>query len=276
MGSQPNVEKKGLSEPLLAVLHLLAILFGMVVYGIVSLIFTGLVAIDEWPQWQLLLQLSGQHVLILGGMTFAFVHWGEPTWTQILGPIRGHWSWIVVVALVTPGLLMVEEPLLDHWSAWLDATEPGWYEAGLHVGDWGSAIGVALAVCVLPAVFEELLFRGYVQHRLRSLGVRQAIGLQAVLFSLYHMDLYGLPIYFLSGLALGWLRWASGALWVGIVFHALNNALSVWDYNMDGTFLSEASVASVMTGSALLLGGGGVAVSLYRRRRGYGPPETNV
>ena len=238
MGRESNVTADGFPEAWLGVLHLFAILVAMVAYAVVVMLCSGITDVSGYEQWQILTQLAGQHILILGGMTAAFVHWGRPRWRVILGPESMQWWWIPVVLLLSPSLILFEEPLLRLWSQGLGVSEPDWYQHALTIRGWGDGLLVLLAVSLLPAVFEELLFRGYVQYRFRKMGVVWAIGLQALLFALYHMDLYGLPVYLLSGLVLGWIRWLSGSLWVPVLFHALNNGLGVWDYNQGGSFLS--------------------------------------
>jgi len=253
MGKEPNVAADGVSEVWVGILHLFAILVAMVVYAVVVMLLTGNTDVSSVEQWQLLTQLIGQHVVILGGMTVAFVHWGRPRWGVILGPQALRWGWIPVVLLLTPSLILLEEPLLRLWSEGLGVREPDWYQHALTIQGWGDGVLVLLAVSLFPAVFEELLFRGYIQHRFRNLGVVWAIGLQAFLFALYHMDLYGLPIYLISGLVLGWIRWTAGSLWVAVVFHALNNALGVWDYNQGGSFLSQEAPLYAVGGAVVFV-----------------------
>jgi membrane protease YdiL (CAAX protease family) len=83
-----------------------------------------------------------------------------------------------------------------------------------------------LMICVMPAIFEELAFRGFIQGRMeRVLSRSEALILQAILFSVLHMS----PLIFLShfvlGLALGLVRLRTGSLYPGMMMHAVWNAV---------------------------------------------------
>jgi hypothetical protein len=94
-------------------------------------------------------------------------------------------------------------------------TEAGWPR-------WSAWALVAGA----PAVFEEVGFRGLVQGRLaETLGARGALAVQAALFAFLHLTPAIFPSHFLVGLALGWLRVATGSLWPGMAVHAALNGL---------------------------------------------------
>ena len=86
----------------------------------------------------------------------------------------------------------------------------------------------AVAVTVLPAVCEEMLYRGALLGLLlRSGRPRLAIGGQAVGFALAHAISIRLPSTFLLGVLLGWLRVRTGSLWAGVGLHFLHNAAVV-------------------------------------------------
>jgi len=85
-----------------------------------------------------------------------------------------------------------------------------------------------LVLALLPAVCEELAFRGFILTGLRNgLGIRQGVVISALLFALAHGDPFRLLPTFLLGLLLALLATRSGSLWPGVVFHGLHNALAV-------------------------------------------------
>ena len=84
-------------------------------------------------------------------------------------------------------------------------------------------------VSAMPAIFEELAFRGVIQSALeRVLGEREAWIIQAALFSVLHL----LPIMFLShfvmGLCFGYMRRQSKSLYPGMILHAGWNAFVLY------------------------------------------------
>jgi len=82
---------------------------------------------------------------------------------------------------------------------------------------------------VEPAVFEEIAFRGIIYQRLQRVGgPREALVVQAAMFSIIHL----LPAVFIShfviGLTLGWLRQRTGSLLPGMITHFVYNTVLVF------------------------------------------------
>ncbi len=153
------------------------------------------------------------------------------------------------------------------------------------------------AVAVLPAICEELMFRGVVQYafsRQTSPGVAAVVA--GVFFGMFHMDPLRVPLICITGLILSYALLRSRSIFVPMLMHFLNNAVSaVVTYSLRGstnladavaeqaqmaaemgvsmrllTFISAAEI----TGLALALLGAGAAlmesdaVGSLRRHRG--------
>ena len=86
-----------------------------------------------------------------------------------------------------------------------------------------------LVIAIIPAIGEELLFRGYLQQKMTQWLGRPhvAIIVTAFLFSAIHMQFQGILPRFALGLVLGYLFYWSGSLWLPIIAHFLNNAMAV-------------------------------------------------
>jgi sodium transport system permease protein len=85
-----------------------------------------------------------------------------------------------------------------------------------------------LLLAVLPAVCEELAFRGFILSGFRRLGRKwQAIVFSSLIFGFAHGVLQQSLIASLLGLLLGYLAIHSGSILPGILFHAVHNALAV-------------------------------------------------
>jgi sodium transport system permease protein len=94
-------------------------------------------------------------------------------------------------------------------------------------------LGTALfALALVPAICEELAFRGFILSGLSSYYRREvAIVLSAFLFGFLHVLLSLFQQFFnagLLGLVLALLALRSGSLLPGLIFHAVNNGLGVW------------------------------------------------
>lgn len=83
-----------------------------------------------------------------------------------------------------------------------------------------------LVLCVMPAIVEELFFRGALQGLLRPCGSEVAIFGPALLFALLHLDpIQGLTAL-VCGVFLGWLTERSGSILPGMLLHFTNNCLA--------------------------------------------------
>lgn len=92
---------------------------------------------------------------------------------------------------------------------------------------------INLVVLVLiPALGEELLFRGLIQNYLKNSlkNVHVAIIISAIIFSSIHLQFYGFFPRFILGVALGYLAYFGRSLWLPILAHFINNALVVINY----------------------------------------------
>ena len=83
-----------------------------------------------------------------------------------------------------------------------------------------------LALCVMPAIAEELLFRGAFQGLMRPCGSAAAIFAPALLFGVLHLDLAQGLTAFACVVFLGWLAERSGSILPGMLLHLVNNALA--------------------------------------------------
>jgi membrane protease YdiL (CAAX protease family) len=83
-----------------------------------------------------------------------------------------------------------------------------------------------VAICLQPAVVEELFFRYLSLGALRSVvGVHSAVWLSAMMFALAHIYVpLSLPVLFCLGVGLGYARVASGGMALPMVLHLLHNA----------------------------------------------------
>jgi len=87
-------------------------------------------------------------------------------------------------------------------------------------------------IALLPALGEELLFRGVLQQIFVKWlkNGHAAIWLAAFLFAALHLQFFGILPRFLLGAFLGYLFYWSGSLWYPITVHFTNNALAVIFY----------------------------------------------
>jgi membrane protease YdiL (CAAX protease family) len=86
-----------------------------------------------------------------------------------------------------------------------------------------------LVTGIIPAVCEELLFRGalltWLKNRFRNIHI--AVFLSAAIFSAVHLQFYGFIPRLLLGLYLGYLFVWTGSIWANIIAHFINNGIVV-------------------------------------------------
>jgi membrane protease YdiL (CAAX protease family) len=124
----------------------------------------------------------------------------------------------------------------------------------------GLPFAVALLIWgVLPAICEELAFRGYIQWNLGPLGDGKAIWMTGLLFGAMHMSLIRLIPLTVLGLLFATAVQRSGSILPGMFMHFLNNgivlALNFFGSPAEGVNarLGSGGMATV-TGAILLLG----------------------
>ena len=115
---------------------------------------------------------------------------------------------------------------------WLKAFEEAARQATelfLKVDNAGGMFFNIFMIAVLPALGEELIFRGVLQKIfIRWTGnVHVGIIITGFLFSLMHVQFYGFFPRWLLGVMFGYLLVWSGTMWLPIFAHFVNNAMAV-------------------------------------------------
>lgn len=90
-------------------------------------------------------------------------------------------------------------------------------------------IGNLFVMALLPAIGEELLFRGIIQRLFyRWLGtIHLAVWITALLFSIMHLSFSGLLPRLMLGVIFGYLFYFTSNIWLPIAAHFLNNSLAL-------------------------------------------------
>jgi uncharacterized protein len=97
-------------------------------------------------------------------------------------------------------------------------------------------------IAFLPAIGEELLFRGVIQRIFTNWtrSYHWGIWISAILFSALHMQFFGFIPRMILGAMFGYLLVWSGSMWLPILAHFLNNGIAVIAmYMIDKNMLSD-------------------------------------
>jgi len=89
---------------------------------------------------------------------------------------------------------------------------------------------VFVVVSIIPAVGEELVFRGILQNELIKIGNNKhfAIWAGGFIFSFIHFQFFGFIPRMLLGVLFGYCYLWTNSLWVPIAMHFINNALTLF------------------------------------------------
>ena len=110
---------------------------------------------------------------------------------------------------------------------------------------WGF-VGVIVVIAVLPAIFEELFFRGVLLRGLRGMPVWAAALVCGGLFSLFHQNPAQTLYQFFCGVAFALIAIRSGSILPTVLAHFCNNAFILcaekfaWQVNMLPILLASA------------------------------------
>ncbi|RQW08328.1 CPBP family intramembrane metalloprotease, partial [candidate division KSB1 bacterium] len=106
-----------------------------------------------------------------------------------------------------------------------------WFDALadlVQIHSLNDAIIMLLAAVLSAAVFEEMLFRGLLQHTLEHFqSPAIAIIVSALFFAVAHFSLWTAVQIMVLGLVLGYVAWKSGTILPSMMIHALNNLFSL-------------------------------------------------
>jgi uncharacterized protein len=118
---------------------------------------------------------------------------------------------------------------IEEWIKSSEEKAEGITRAFLNVDDIPGLLYNLLLIAVIPAIGEELLFRGALQRLIieSTKNVHIGIWIAGIVFSALHFQFYGFLPRMMMGVLFGYMLLWSGSLWVPIFAHFMNNATAV-------------------------------------------------
>jgi membrane protease YdiL (CAAX protease family) len=151
--------------------------------------------------------------------------WGGLHWRALAVQFKrfGQHRWEAVVGVAALAPLLGINYLYHDWIRELFEGE----RLSEQVAEAQIPTAVAIITfCVLPAILEEIAFRGLLQHWLHiAVKPITALLLASALFAALHFSLVSFWYLFLVGMLLGWLRYRTGSLYPAMVVHFLHNLI---------------------------------------------------
>jgi membrane protease YdiL (CAAX protease family) len=182
-------------------------------------------------------------IFVIPPIVIAFVFSKKPLSFLYLDKPVDYRTILMVISLMIIlqyGILLIQAmnyELLNNgifgtFEDWANSKEEGVCENLKAFFRIGGIEGIAfnlLIIAVLPAIGEELLFRGILQKIFVGITDNIHIGIliTGFLFSLMHVQFIGFFPRMLMGVVFGYLLYWTGSIWIPILAHFVNNALGV-------------------------------------------------
>ena len=200
----------------------------------------------ESLKWFQLLQTTA--TFLLPPFLMAYLWSGKPMKWLYLDqsmPMKSAIIAVLLILVASPGINLlsylnqqVTLPVcLSGIEAWMQQQEEAaavLTERFLLTDSIGIFVVNILLMALLPAMAEELTFRGVLQHiftpRTCTRTPHIAIWATAIIFSAIHCQFYGFIPRMLLGAVFGYALVWSGSMWLPILMHFTNNALAVVVY----------------------------------------------
>jgi uncharacterized protein len=204
-----------------------ALYFALLAVSLVFMIY--LLATEREPGVQ-------ADLVVSGAMSGIVLIWCAASWRQVLptlGKLSNPLWYLLGAAAAVPTYLLASAVVKGIESFGVQSvryTDPFFREGH------GFAM-VVLVVCVQPAIFEELAFRGVIQSSLQLvMGTVSAIFVSALMFGVLHLSMPSMPHLVTIGLVLAWMRAKTGSLYPGMLMHFTHNLLIISSERWGGIF----------------------------------------
>lgn len=145
-------------------------------------------------------------------------------------PVKCNPKYFLIAALLIYGLVFA--------LSWVNGVSVKFFElfgykqreAGSYLPDLsgGKVVLALLVIAVLPALFEELLFRGIILNSCENgAGTVRTVFIVGFCFSLFHASPEQTVYQFITGCAFAFIVLRSGSILPSVLMHFINNALIV-------------------------------------------------
>ncbi|HRP90775.1 MAG TPA: type II CAAX endopeptidase family protein [Edaphocola sp.] len=143
-------------------------------------------------------------------------------------------SWIAVLAValilfVSTTSQFIQYLPLGNMADQLQGQRESMEKLALKMDGIGDLVIRLVMMAVLPAIGEEIFFRGVLQRFVHTF-LKNAIGaavLTSIIFALFHGSIYNIVPLIIAGTVLGLVYYYSGNIWYNIILHFIVNGSQV-------------------------------------------------
>jgi len=243
-----QAKASGLAYSVMIMLFYALMFLVIIVLGVagISLDFKG-----KEPDWYLYLNYLLPQISIFLAIAIYFAWLKRPV-KQAIKEQKCHPKYFLLAILLQIGLLSLG--MLN--DAFLRFLERFGYQGTIpqlpNLNGFG-LVATIFCIAVLPAVFEEIFFRGVLLKGLRSFGTVGGIFLCGALFALYHQNPAQTIYQFVCGTAFSIVAIKSGSMLPTALAHFINNAVILCLYKLGITAFPPPVYAIILCVSGICL-----------------------
>ena len=270
----------------LFILLAITLLFTLILTPVIS--FLPLLNLTETGLLKLSQLLLSVGVIVSPPIVLAYLISKKPQHFLLLDKKKMNWTDLILVVifmiLIIPFINLLGD--LNHQlvlpkmfsgiELWMKTSEEqatALTEKFLKVNTFQGLLINIFLISVIPAIGEELYFRGALQGVIRDWkGVKTSIWITAIIFSTIHFQFYGFVPRMLMGAFFGYLLVWSENMWLPIVAHFTNNVIAVLFYYLQFNGIKMPDIDSIGIGNTLwigLLSGGLGILGIYGLKRRF-------
>ncbi len=239
-----------------ALIILVSALFSLIVGMSVKFPVDPITKETLYPDWYLYFSFLIPQLCFFGAALIYFMRTKEPVRVLTKGC---KWYYYLLAIALQLGLMFPLSELNDLFIGGLEKL--GYHSTGVNVpslAGW-NLLPAILVIAVLPAIFEETIFRGILSRNMHASGwgLVQTVFITGALFSVYHGNPEQTLYQFASGVCLTFVAVKAGSIFPTVIAHFLNNALILIleaTLGSGWTMPTGAFVAVIVVSSLLFVG----------------------
>ena len=228
-----------------------------------------------YPDWYRYCSFLLPQLCLFGAVLLYFLRSKEPI-RAVTKPCK--WYYFLIAIALQLGLMFPVSELNDLFIKGLEAI--GYHSSGVEVPSLGGwrVLPAIFVIALLPAIFEETLFRGILSRNMHASGwgLVPTIMIAGALFAVYHGNPEQTLYQFVSGVCLTFVAFKSGSIFPTMVAHFFNNAfvliLASLGYGESWHMPMGVYIAVIVVSTLLFLGALAYLIFLDKRNNQKGKP----
>ncbi len=228
------------------------VLFLLIASLVFSMILSFLPKENQSAQWVLYLQYLCSTVALAGGIVWYFYNRKKPV-KEWVKEQKCSWKYYLVAVVLQVGLFSLSE-LNGYFVSWLEGLGLKVPQPNIPSLEGFGFVGVLFVVGVLPAISEELFFRGVLLDGAKVFGKVGAVLLCGGLFSLYHQSPAQTVYQFCCGTAFALIALRAGSVLPTVIAHFLNNAFIIVMTKLGYSFSGAGWIVFLVISALCLIG----------------------